>query len=332
MQGTKKQKLAEDAQDPMEVSEGSASEPEEPENMTAAELRQLKIIAYATKTEVRKSVKKEMKKVQTEITQEVRNTVMAEVNQLIDRRLASAGSAASMPSTTNAPSTRLGTSTRPGTSFTSTSRGTNDWKPGYVELKGWVTDWSSPASRANQSITTDQLEQLFEAAIGVLPQHLKSIVCGEKSRKMNAGRMLHTRVAIGLKDEGTKAQAWDIRDAIKTHLIEAGHPTLPQQTRVVVENPQWKKALFKEAGQMREAMESLGAESKRIHMETKFKGTTLLYLGGHFGTTEARTTRPIMLAEYHEGKGWAIDAAGLRTVIPDKTCEQVLETYRECQR
>ena len=180
-------------------------------------------------------------------------------------------------------------------------------------------------------ITTEQLQRIYEEAKESLPQKQRDMICDEKSRKLNGGRMLHFRVALGIKDECTRNDAWEVRNMLKVNLVDKGHAVLPQRTRIMVENPPWKKALYAEAGQMMQALRHLGADGQRIKQEPKTRGMTLYYLGGAYGTEEAKSMRLIFLAEFHENKGWAIDAEGFKEVLPKVLCEQVLEKYRDCQ-
>ena len=144
--------------------------------------------------------------------------------------------------------------------------------------------------------------------------------------------MLQFRVALGIKDGCTRNDAWEVRNMIKANLVDKGHDVLPQRTKINVENPPWRKALYAEGGQMMEALRHLGADGRRIRQEAKARGMTFYYLGGAFGTEEAKTVRPILLAEYTEGKGWVVEPDGLKEVLPAVKCEQVLEKYRDCQR
>ncbi len=114
----------------------------------------------------------------------------------------------------------------PGLSFSSRFQ---DFTPTYIELKGWVTNWSDHGARAEQLLTWSDCQKLIDNCLERCNQLEKDAVDREATERINSGRYMFGSVKISFKPNTSRDLLWTIKkkwDAITRNTVD-GHNGLP---------------------------------------------------------------------------------------------------------
>jgi len=220
-----------------------------------------------------------------------------------------AGSVASDAST-RPDNTRTGRYQAPGTTY---------FSPTYVELKGWVTNWSDRDRRSQEMLMWEDVKVLIDNITNhCLSEDDRVHVCVDGTERINAGRYMFGSAKIKFKPGTDRDIIWRVKRCIDLVtvppakrpapppgiqiaapqcLIENMKQVInPESIKVSVECPEWKrdhvKAVGRFCGTIRSMCTQIGIEVIAVRGEMGPPKSTIWTVP----TTAA--PRPMLLAEF----------------------------------
>eukprot|EP00959_Pyramimonas_sp_CCMP1952_P408454 8560457-Pyramimonas_sp.AAC.1 len=73
------------------------------------------------------------------------------------------------------------------------------WKPEFLEIKGWVKNWSNPKKRSEEMLGQKDLQTLVSNMVDALPEDTKMCVDKDRTIRLNAGRTLYGQGRVGVR-------------------------------------------------------------------------------------------------------------------------------------
>lgn len=98
-----------------------------------------------------------------------------------------------------------------GTDFSATVLARKSWRPQYIEVKGWVSNWKCPAARSSQMIMYADLQKILDNMTGTLKPEDRNMVCVDRTNRLNAGRTLFGSARLGFKQGMDSEAIWRIK-------------------------------------------------------------------------------------------------------------------------
>jgi len=193
------------------------------------------------------------------------------------------------------------------------------WKPQYIELKGWVKDWRNVQLRNDQMIVYKDVSVLLKNVYAMLSPDDQSFIDADRTDRLNGGRTMYGSCRLGFKPGTDGDILWRIKKQLDMYLVPVADRTkigeatqkvepVPEdflkgmsqaipvrQLRIVVDCQPWKRPHVKTVGRFQGILKNMaGLVGKQIALK------------GEMGPPKsaiwvvAVDQRPILLAEYNK--------------------------------
>jgi len=217
--------------------------------------------------------------------------------------------------------------------------GPSIFTPSFVEIKGWVTDWSHQANRTAQMIPWADAYQLIQNLVGTLAKADADQVDLTKTERLNGGRYMYGSVRIGFKDGTCRDTLWSVKSRADQickpvnqrapglgiprgyEALEAPAPTSLTENldatidatrlRTVVECPPWKKDHVKAVARFCGTWRSLTQSLVNIEIRGEIGPPR-----SQIWTKATALVKPICFAEFTTATGvWRIHADSFARIV-----------------
>ena len=209
------------------------------------------------------------------------------------------------------------------TSASTAAMARKTWRPQYIEIKGWVSNWKCPKTRSAQMILYADLQQILNNMVGICKPEDRRLVDTERTIRLNSGRTLYGSAKLGFATGTDSETIWRIKKFFDQVILPTAQRTRTPDPWWPIPIPQGDVLIanVQQQGMQHERFKFLvdAPPWKRPHIKavSKFQGVAKavffpaeIPFKGEMGPPKStilvnHPPKPYLLAEW-SGNGWEI--------------------------